>query len=358
LEGLIEVCRSLVAEEFEIINVEEHSSHRVDVVLGMPRRRSLREALETLYPKLTTLNCYPLVRRSERGLVLHVFAREEKPGRLFLNVALALTTLVTVFLSGVALAGAGEQFKVSGFAWRPEAYLVGLLVPLVVHELGHWSVMRFYRTPASLPYLIPAPPLQLGLLGTFGAVINLRWLPPSASSLTLMAVMGPLTGYLIALPLAVYGLKSSYITAVAPEGTIPLPMVPLSLLLLLMTMDVPSGHYIIFSPLAFASYVVFFVTFLNLIPVAMLDGGHIVRGVAGASAHTLVSRIFIVALVLLSIPYPQLLLFAILALVLYLITGGRHPGPSMGVENPTNIITASSIIYGVLLALTIPIPIP
>ncbi len=114
---------------------------------------------------------------------------------------------------------------------------------------------------------------------------------------------------------------------------------------------------IIFSPLAFASYVVFFVTFLNLVPVAMLDGGHIVRGVAGARAHLLVSRLFIATLIILSILFPQLILFAILALILYFMTGGRHPGPSMSIESTAHTITASSIIYGILLVLTIPIPI-
>ncbi len=354
---MIEICRSIVREEFEILSVNEHSSSRADIILGMPRRGGLREAFENLYPRLTTHGCYPLVRRSENGLVLHIFAGGDTHGRILLNVVLALATLITVFLSGLALSTAGDQFKVGGFAWSPTAYLIGLLTPLIMHELGHWSVMRMYRTPASLPYLIPAPPLQLGFLGTFGAVINLRWLPPSASSLTLMAIMGPLVGYIIALPLAIYGLHSSLITAEAPEGTITLPLIPVSLLILAMTIDVPSGYYIIFSPLAFASYVVFFVTFLNLIPIAMLDGGHVIRGVAGTQAHLFISRLFIVTLALLSFIYPQLFLFAILALVLYLMTGGRHPGPSMGVEGLTRSTIISSIVYGILLILTIPIPI-
>ncbi len=354
---MIEVCKSIVMEELEVLGVQEHSGYRVDLILGMPKRRGLREALETLYPKLTMYGCYPLVRRSERGLLLHIFIRGEESSRLIFNIALALVTLITVFISGIALSTAGDHFNIGGFAWKPEAYLVGLLIPLIAHELGHWSIMRLYKTPSSLPYLIPAPPLQLGFLGTFGAVINLKWLPPSASSLTLMAVMGPLVGYVVALPLAIYGLHSSYITAEAPEGTITLPVTPASLLLLAMTMEIPSGYYIIFSPLAFASYVVFFVTFLNLIPVAMLDGGHIVRGIAGITAHVLVSRLFIIALITLSVFYPQLLLFAVLALILYFMTGGRHPGPSMSIENHTHVITASSIIYGVLLVLTIPIPV-
>jgi membrane-associated protease RseP (regulator of RpoE activity) len=354
---LIEICRSIVSQEFEILRVDEYTGSRIDLTLGLPRGRGLREALETLYPKLTTYGCYPLVKRSERGLILHLFIRMEAPSRLLTNIALALATLVTVFLSGLALSPSGDQVSLDGFAWSPLAYLLGLLAPLLAHELGHWSVMRAYKTPSSLPYLIPAPPLQLGFLGTFGAVINLKWLPPTANSLTLMAIMGPLVGYVVALPLAIYGLSNSLVTTEIPEGSIPLPMIPVSVILLAMAIRVPEGHMIIFSPLAFASYVVFFVTFLNLVPVAMLDGGHIVRGVAGARAHLLVSRLFIVTLIILSILFPQLILFAILALILYFMTGGRHPGPSMSIESTAHTITASSIIYGILLVLTIPIPI-
>jgi len=324
---LIEACIPIVSEEIEVIRVDRFTS-RLDIVLGLPRSKSLREALEALYPKLIQHGCYPLARRDDRGLVLHLFQAERHSSRLALNIALAIATLTTVLLSGMALSQAGEEFNARGFAWSPLAYLLGLLTPLLAHELGHWSVMRVYRTPASLPYLIPAPPIQLGFLGTFGAVINLRWLPPSASSLTLMAIMGPLVGYIVALPLAIYGLRSSIATSTPPEGTVPLPLVPLSLLLLVLTLDIPSGYTLIFSPLAFASYVVFFVTFLNLVPIAMLDGGHIIRGVGGARLHSLISKAFILSLLVASILFPQLLLFAVVALAIYILSGGRHPGSS------------------------------
>ena len=356
LEGGVAICKQIVFEEFEVLRVED-SGYRIALTLGLPKKGGLREALERLYPKLTTQNCYPLVRRSERGLILHLFVKERSPTRFISNVGLAVVTLITVFLSGLALSQATDELGVTGFAWSPLAYLLGLLVPLLVHELGHWIVMRYYRTPSSLPYLIPAPPLQLGFLGTFGAVINLRWLPPSASSLTLMAIMGPLAGYLTAIPLAVYGLHNSIAVSEAPEGSITLPLVPLSLLLLTLTLDVPHGYMLLFSPLAFASYVVFFVTFLNLIPIAMLDGGHIVRGVGGARVHGLVSRALILLLIVLSIAYPQLLLFAIVALAIYFLSGGSHPGPSLGLEHSSRALSISSILYGVLLILTIPIPI-
>ncbi|MFN4045735.1 MAG: site-2 protease family protein, partial [Acidilobaceae archaeon] len=236
-----------------------------------------------------------------------------------------------------------------------------LLVPLLIHELGHWTVMRAYRTPSSLPYLIPAPPLQLGFLGTFGAVINLRWLPPSSEALSVMAVAGPLAGYIIAVPLAIYGIGESVVVseeALAGVQIIPLNVVPVSMILLgqLSPRALNPSDVLLLSPLAFASYVVFLVTFLNLMPIAMLDGGHIIRGIVGSKAHAFTSRALIVTLIVLALVNPMFLMFALIAIFIYFVSGGRHPGPAMSVERASKLTFSVALIYGVLLVLTAPIP--
>jgi len=354
-EHTLNICRSIVSEYFEILGEYSYGS-RLDLILGLPKKwDNLEDTLTNLYPKLTASNCNPLLSRDERGLVLYVFEGRESHN-LAINIGLAITTLFTVFLSGLALSGARESLVgAQGLAWSPIAYVIGLLIPLIIHELGHWSFMRLYKTPSSLPYLIPAPPLQLGFLGTFGAVINLRWLPPSGNSLSLMALAGPLAGYIVAIPLAVYGVLSSVSVTTLPEGTLTLNIVPLSFIIIHGLAWRGEG-YMLLSPLAFASYVVFFVTFLNLIPIAMLDGGHIVRGVAGSIAHSIISRLFILVLVAMAVFNPNFIFFALIAILLYFISGGKHPGPAMKVESSPNVSLIASILYGVLLVLTIPIP--
>ncbi len=354
-----ELCRVSVYEEFEVLSENVYGS-RVDIVLGLPRRfPSVDEALTRVYPRVIEGGCYPLLRRDERGLVLYLFPKSGD-SKIVWNIALALVTLVTVFVSGLSFS-APPTVKDPGFSWTPAAYMVGLLVPLIVHELGHWTVMRVYRTPSSLPYLIPAPPLQLGFLGTFGAVINLRWLPSSSEALSLMAIAGPLAGYVIAIPLAIYGISESIVVseeALVGVQLIPLNVAPLSIILLgqLFPRALNPSEVLLLSPLAFASYVVFIVTFLNLMPIAMLDGGHIIRGIAGPKAHVFISRALIVVLIMLALVNPMFLMFAIIAIFIYFVSGGRHPGPAMSVEKASKYTFSTALIYGVLLVLTAPIP--
>lgn len=343
------LCRSAVHERFEVVS-EAYDEDKAELIIGLPRGKGMRESLEELYAAASAAGCNAALLRDERGLIVYLAARREG-GNILLNVGLAALTLLTVFLSGLALS---EPER--GPAWSPLAYVVGLLLPLLLHEFGHWIVMRLYRTPASLPYLIPAPPLQLGFLGTFGAVINLRWLPPSSNALALMAVAGPLAGFLVAVPFAAYGVQSSVQTAELPEGTISLNFVPMSFLIIYAALKGGEG-YLLLSSLAFSSYVVFFVTFLNLLPIAMLDGGHIVRGVAGAWAHSTASKILLVSLIALSILNPNFLLYALIALLIYVTSGGRHPGPAMQIEGGGSTSVLVALIYGALFVLTFPVPV-
>ena len=355
----MERCLGAVQRYFEVLEASEHGGQALRVVLGAPvgeaSRRGLEWGLERLYGELVAAGCYPLLERRREGLVLYLRRSPGESRRWLLAAALALATLGSVYLSGLGFARLGE-----GFAWSSLGYLVGLLVPLLVHELGHWSVMRLYRVPSSLPYLLPAPPLQLGFLGTFGAVINLRWLPPSSNSLAAMAVMGPLAGYLAALPFAVLGVKSSIVVTQEEAealGATPFPLTPVTMILVYNAFaPAGPGETVIMSPLAFAANIVFIVTFLNLIPVAMLDGGHLARSVLGERGHSLLGAATIAVLVVASAAVPALTIFALLAALLYMLTGGRHPGPVMLRDNPGRLAKLSALVYAVLLVLTLPLP--
>ncbi|BAN90067.1 site-2 protease family protein [Aeropyrum camini] len=348
-------CVEIVSRHFEILEVKRGGG-RLAVHLGLPLRGGdLEDVMASLYKDLTASGCYPYFSREELGLVLYIHRPEAGARRRALALALAAATLATVYMSGLALSDPSR-----GLSWSPLAYLVGLLFPLLVHEMGHWIVMRLNRVPASLPYMIPAPPLQLGFLGTFGAVINMRWLPPTLDSLTVMAVMGPLAGFVVAVPLAVVGLQHSLLLppqeAAARGDLIGIPLMPLVMLLLGGALGLPSDRVVVLSPLAFASYVVFIVTFLNLIPVGMLDGGHIIRGVVGERMHQAISLLVVVASLLASVYMPQLSLFALLALLIYMMTAGRHPGAAIKISVPGWRSVASALIYSLLLVLTFPLP--
>ena len=342
----LERCVSLLEKHVSVepVGGDPHLYLVVDSKSG----RGIKDSLEEAYYSLAKENCYLRAVRSEAGVIAQLVEgqRERSP---LLAVALALTTLATLYISGYSFP------RRPGFAWSPIGYLLGIFIPLLLHELGHFTVMKKYRVPSSLPYFIPAPPLQTGFIGTFGAVINMRWLPARNRHLALMAIAGPLLGFIAALPVAYYGLKASVI--MPATGVSAIPVAPLIFLLFPPPATPGPGEAVVLSPMAFAAYVVFFVTFLNLIPIGMLDGGHIVRALLGEKGHAIVSNAFIILLFAAGAYYPGLLLFALIAAGLYFMSRGRHPGPAILEEERDPLTIAAGIVYGVLLILTMPVPV-
>lgn len=88
-----------------------------------------------------------------------------------------------------------------------------------------------------------------------------------------------------------------------------------------------------------------------------MDGGHIVRSAVSEAAHRAISRATIIVLGAVSMVYPAFFMFAILAVFIYLLSRGRHPGPAMGETSLGVAGMISILLYGILLALTAPIPI-
>ncbi len=350
-------CIGLVSKYFDVDERRlAYNREALEILLLGPKPPMPWDtSLNLLYRKLVPEGCYPRIIKRRDGIYLMVLRRRDVGSHSSMGIILALTTLLTVYLSGTALQG--PQGTAKGIAWSPWGYLLALLIPLFIHEFGHWIVLRLYMTPASIPYLLPAPPIQLGFIGTFGAVINLRWLPPNNRALALSAISGPLAGFLAALPFAYYGLRHSIVLpASAAGGTIPL--VPL-IMFLLPGPPTPVGAHevVVLSGMGFAAFVVFFVTFLNLIPVATLDGGHLVRALLGYKGHMVVSYLTVTLLIIASIKWPMLSLFTILAAIFLYLNRKGHPGTAMGILDTRDpVMVLAGAIYLILLVLTVPIP--
>lgn len=355
-----EQCRGLLDSEIGDYEVVSSSGEIISIRFWRPEKP--RDWWLSLYKRLVSSGCRPYARNKGAMTYMNLVLVPKEKGGVLKALGLALITLVTVYLSGlylyqefVGLPGVHESLY-SG----PILYLVGLLGPLLIHELGHWTMMRRYETPSSLPYLIPAPPLQLGFIGTFGAVINLRWIPPIADALAVIGVMGPLLGWIAAIPVTALGM---HLSVTVPSSAVPeaggLTVAPLSFMILayLYGPQAGIGEVVVLHPLAFAGYILFLVTFLNLIPIGQLDGGHIVRASIGDAGHRLVSKGFLILLFVMGMFEPFLGAFALLALLLYMISRGRHPGPAMPVEKLSSWGQLAVVVYAFLLVLNFPIPI-
>ena len=219
---------------------------------------------------------------------------------LFLAGILFLLTLCTCLVAGTQFAAAYAQNQAVSFDEfvhaftlfykRPAALAAGLpfaltlLTILLAHELGHFFACRHHHIRASYPFFIPFP----SLMGTFGAFILIRSPIRTARALFDVGASGPLVGFILAVPALAYGMLHARIV----PGLDNLQKVDLAfgspLLLRLLAAVLHPGistGALLIHPVGRAAWVGLFATSLNLLPVAQLDGGHILRSLSARLHH-------------------------------------------------------------------------
>ena len=149
---------------------------------------------------------------------------------------------------------------------------------LLAHELGHYFACRHHGIRASYPYFIPAPTL----IGTLGAFILMRSPIRSRRALFDVGASGPLVGFVLAIPILIYGVVHSRIVPGlnSPSANIVFG-VPLALRLLVQKIFPGADPLtVLLHPVGRAAWVGLFATALNLLPAGQLDGGHILRSLS------------------------------------------------------------------------------
>ncbi|WP_310393853.1 site-2 protease family protein [Hymenobacter sp.] len=255
--------------------------------------------------QLTSARAHRLFRRFERP--------EPSPTRTAVrHIGLFLVTLVTTTLAGIQLTRGDigllplDVFALRGAALSAEVqrglwFALPFLGVLTVHEFGHYFTARRNRVRTSLPYYIPFP---MGL-GTFGAVIRIKDRIFSRREFFDIGLAGPLAGFLVAVPLLVYGFANlpplEYLFSIHPEYArygadyaryvygpgaqgITLAKPLLYLLLEAVVADparLPHPNELMHYPVLMAGALSLFFTALNLLPLGQLDGGHILYGLLG-----------------------------------------------------------------------------
>ena len=322
----IESVKRLVAKHFPVYDVRVDYDEVKFYVRADPV--TLEENFEQLREEMGQNGYIPVIVYERGEHVVHVGKKPNAKYRsMYVNLTLLIVTFITMLLAGV-LDWASYSDVPGKDVFAPETVLMGMLVftlPLMailgVHELAHYFAAKRRKVAASLPFFIPSfPPL-----GTFGAFISLRDPIPNRKALLEIGVAGPLAGLFLAIPIGVLGL----ILTNAEANPVPLNVgsggvmgVAFPLLYQALEWFVPiEGDYLM-HPTAFAAWVGFLVTALNLLPVGQLDGGHIARALLGPDAKWM-SWATIAALIAVSFYYPGWILFA--ALVLFL--GAKHPPP-------------------------------
>jgi len=247
--------------------------------------------------------------------------QQKKKNTYRLPVLLFLLTVVTTLIAGSSFyVSYDELFHNPGLIMTGIPFACSLLSILLAHEMGHFITSRRYRVDVTLPYFIPAPTL----VGTLGAVIKMRSAIRKKTMLLDIGAAGPLAGVIVAVPLVIWGLYHSEVIQVT-AGTQSYLFFGDSLLFKLLSFliigVVPEGYDVMLSPIAFAGWVGFLVTSLNLMPMGQLDGGHIAYALFGRGQR-IVSRVFVGALIIMGIIYyVGWLIWAALVLII----GVDHP---------------------------------
>ena len=197
------------------------------------------------------------------------------------------------------LAEIGDPFAVAVlYAWA----LIGILG---VHEAGHLIAAKWHKIKTTWPYFIPGVPVYG--IPTFGAFIQSRGLTVNRDILFDVAIAGPIAGLVIAVIVAVFGVYTSPIIdhelAEQLFGTSQLmemnENIIMKVLIILFEKD-GDDVQLVMSPIMFAAWLGFLITFLNLLPAWQLDGGHLARVLLGRKWHKIATYASMGVLVLLN----------------------------------------------------------
>ena len=184
-------------------------------------------------------------------------------------------------------------------------YAWALMGILGVHEAGHLIAAKWHKIKTTWPYFIPGVPIYG--IPTFGAFIQSRGLTVNRDILFDIAIAGPIAGLVIAIIVAVFGVYTSPIidNELAEQlfGTSQLmemnENIIMKIIIILFDKD-GDNVQLVMSPIMFAAWLGFLITFLNLLPAWQLDGGHLSRVILGKKWHKIATYASMGVLVLLN----------------------------------------------------------
>lgn len=302
-----EEVQNMVESEF---NVEESFIEHGIPTFYVRYREDSKQGFLRLMNRLDPLELLPNLRKRDEKVVLRILSKQPtKPNRNIINIALFCATLGTVFISGYVLSAADILGALM--------FTGAIMLILGTHEMGHKLLADKHDVDATYPYFLPGLPYPYGI-GTFGALIRQKAIPPNKDALFDIGFTGPITGFIIAAIVTLIGTQLSSLVPSDPDAM----LLPVPLLFQFIVIVFPPsgvGEMIQLHPIAFAGWVGMIVTMLNLVPSGMFDGGHVARSILGDKSHQILSYIGIALLALIG--------WWTMAILALFFSAARHPGP-------------------------------
>jgi membrane-associated protease RseP (regulator of RpoE activity) len=232
--------------------------------------------------------------------------------------------LFAVTLASTTLAGAQERGSLLLSIASGLPFSLTIMTILLSHEMGHYLAARRFHVKATLPYFIPFP----SIIGTMGAVIKIKSPIHDKRALLYIGAMGPIIGFILSLAASIIGLYLSEVKPLPSGGGMNIPIFGDSALFKMLTFlihgRIPGGHDIYLSSFAWAGWIGFLVTSLNLMPMGQLDGSHVLYALIGRKQLYFGWAVFF-GLAALSFIWPGWVVWILMALLFLMI--GHPPVP-------------------------------
>ncbi len=301
------------------------------------------DELSDIIAELLRSGFFPRIVEENSQIIMQVTSSrtEEKKPRIWINILLFLTTIVTTMMAGAILLGKDylTDFSSILYGWK---YSLAVLTILTAHEFGHYLFAQYHRIKTTLPYYIPLP-LPGFHFGTLGAFIRMKSPIHNRTALLDVGAAGPIAGFVMSLFFLIIGYATlpdrqgiiAFIETIHPfnitgEGTINI-ILGKSLLFAFFNDFVGHGRLpmneIYHFPFIFAGWIGFLITAINLIPIGQLDGGHILYALVQKRARLFGILSFSLLLLLNFVLIIEFFSFVwvLWIILIFLLIGFRHP---------------------------------
>jgi len=279
--------------------------------------------------RLSSLGYKVTFEQNNGQVILEIIKSGEKLSKIpWLNIILLGLTLLTTLAAGAYFLKGENIISNPLYILDGASFALPLMAILLFHESGHYILSTRRKIKTSLPYFIPGPTI----FGTFGALIKSRSPFRSRKDLLDVGAAGPISGFIVAIIFVIIGLSNSEVVKEVSGQGLSLGDSLIFLLLSHLVLQVPKGHTVLLSPMAFAGWAGLFVTMLNLLPIGQLDGGHIFYALFGKHQKK-IAWLALIAMLPLGYFWQGWLVWAALSIILI---NPSHP-PTLNDDIPLDI---------------------
>lgn len=358
VEGSAGSSDQLVRNRFKVKDylmvADGSTEYRVEYEAGT------KEAFKKLLTELRGLGLTPRLygTKLDATLVVSKDAAAQHVSRAPL-ILLSLT-LISISITGLFLSSIFEKVSPQMPAIpMAVAFTLAVAGVLGVHEFAHSKASKRDGKGSSVPYFIPNIPIFSGLpilsfLPTFGSVTFVRKSMTNRDAIFDVYFIGPLVGMAASLVVSVIGASTSAvltqaeyariftsqsnIVAVNMNESLLQMMVKGLTTLVGLTPAVRGGAAYISSPIDIAAWVGFLVTFLNLLPAAVFDGGIMTKLVLGERGSRVLTSLTGILLVAVDTPN-----YWVVVLLIFLLAARPVAGEPL--DSISEIVPSKRILY-------------